>query len=56
MVRACGRVVISSQNRIELVIVNKQPIFYSAGDGPYYPTMRILLRGNAHFSLLSSSS
>ena len=35
----------TSQNNLELVIINKEPIFYSYHGGPYVPTMRVLLQG-----------
>ena len=38
-----------SQNHIELVIINKEPLFYSYHEGPFIPTMRVLLCGNSVF-------
>ncbi|KAK8827999.1 hypothetical protein WA556_004630 [Blastocystis sp. ATCC 50177/Nand II] len=37
-------VVAKCQNHLELIIVNKEPIFYSYHDGPYLPTLKVLLR------------
>lgn len=39
---------LSSQNNLELIIVNKEPIFYSYHGGPYLPTMKVLLRGTIY--------
>ena len=37
-------IVAKCQNNLELVIINKEPIFYSYHGGPYVPTMRVLLQ------------
>lgn len=32
----------TSQDHIQLVIVNKEILFYNYHDGPFYPTLRVL--------------
>lgn len=45
-----------SQNHIEIVIVNNKPLFYSVRDGPFFPVMRVLLRGSLCLCYLTASS
>lgn len=45
-----------SQNHIEIVIVNNKPLFYSVRDGPFFPVMRVLLRGSLCICYLTASS
>lgn len=33
---------IHSQNHIQIVTLNKEPLFFCERDGPYYPTLRLL--------------
>ena len=45
-----------SQNHIEIVIVNNKPLFYSVRDGPFFPVMRVLLRGSLCICYFTASS
>ena len=45
-----------SQNHIEIVIVNNKPLFYSVRDGPFFPVMRVLLRGSLCIYYVTASS